>query len=210
MHLTSLLYTHTHAHIQWLQSLKGKCKSSESLTKGESRSAYLVNAIKSACVIQPPHSVSFLTPLYTCAHTKTPAQKKKWLFQLSPVPPLFSLSSPLPCREDLHALFFWLFYAETVLLCRPPPPIQSLHKHSWQEVDALPWHSRVPSNKSLSIRQPAGPECVSLKLSFGVCVSIGLFYGFCINMYVGLWCTLNIVSISAFLYSLSNYCLWLF
>lgn len=161
MYLTSLLYTHTHAHIQWLQSLKGKCKSSESLTKGESRSAYLVNAIKSACVIQPPHSVSFLTPLYTCAHTKTPAQKKKWLFQLSPVPPLFSLSSPLPCREDLHALFFWLFYAETVLLCRPPPP--SSHCTNTADRRWTRCHDTVacrPTNPSQSASQQAPSVCL--------------------------------------------------
>lgn len=182
-------YTHTHTRTNThSQSQKGKCKS--------------------VCVIRPPHSLSF-----TLVHTQKHLHKRKSdCFNFHPCPPpLVSLSSPVPCRDDLHALFVWLFYADTVLSSRTPtpassPPTKSLHKHSWQEANSLPWHSRVLSNKSLN--PPASRPLV--------CVFKTQLWSVCEHKYI-LWLLhlyacrcVKVVSLSALYYSFSNYCVWLF
>lgn len=64
---------------------------------------------------------------YKHARTKTPAQKKKWLFQLSPC---LTTTKALFLVEKIYMLFFPLlaFYVETVPLYRSSsPPLPSLH-----------------------------------------------------------------------------------
>lgn len=127
------------------------------------------------------HSCMLLNT-HTCTHVHTQKhlhKRKSDCFSFHPCP-LFSLSPALFLVGEIYMLFFLRsFHAETVLLCtplHPSPPTQSLHKHSWQEVEALPWHSRVPSNKSLSIRQPAGltgPVCLwNCPQFWNVCVCV--------------------------------------
>lgn len=131
------------------------------------------------------HTAFFLSLSFTHVHTQKHLHNRKSdCFNFLPCPTLFSLPSPLPCQEDLHALFFWLFYAETVLLCRPPPPPRpctNTADRRWRRC-----HDTVacrPTNPSQSASQPApsGPVCVfETVLSFGVCVCV--FYGLCICM----------------------------
>lgn len=144
------------------------------------------------------HSVSFLSRICTCAHTAAPAQKTKWLFQLSPPPSLFSLSV-----EDLHALFFFLFYAETLIPGRPPPPPPALPVTAQTQLTG--------GGRSRAVQQiNPNPTCqpglrVCRWHTFGVCVCVweAVFQVSYLCIYhVGLWCTLNIVNFLAlFVYS---------
>lgn len=126
----------------------------------------------------------FVTRAHT--HTETPAQKKKWLFQLSSVPPLFSRCSPLPCQEDLHAPLFFFSSSFMSRLSRvdPPPPLLSpplpppgpctnTADRRWRRC-----HDTVacrPTNPSQSVSQqaPSGLVCVfETVLSVGVCACV--------------------------------------
>ncbi len=111
--------------------------------------------------------------MYTQKHLH---KRKGDCFNFHPCPLfLLSLSLALFLVKKIYMLFFSGSFMQRLSSADcPSPPTQSLHKHSWQEVEAL--HDTVacrPTNPSQSTSQQA-LSCVSLwnYPSFGVCVCV--------------------------------------
>lgn len=111
------------------------------------------------------------------AHAKTPAQKKKWLFQLSPVAPLY-LSPALFLVEKIYILFsFWIFMQRLSYSVdtTPTPPSRCTNtadgRHRRCHDTVMRGFQQIPLNSPAN--RPWVGLCVSLKLScVGVCVSV--------------------------------------
>lgn len=133
-------------------------------------------------VIGHIHSVSFLSPaLHLCTHSSTCTKDKVIVSTFTPPPLAF-----LPLWK-IYMLFF-----SSSFMQRPRSPVdplrlplhsQSLHKHSWQEVDG-----RVPSNKSIPIQLASRVWVSAFDTHFWVCVCEQQFFRFHIYVYTTLAC----------------------
>lgn len=129
MYLISLLQTRTNMHI-FTSIAEGQMQIIRKLNQRGmqilAQLIWLMPLSLSVCVTHPHPRPSFLSVSLTRVRTQKHLHKRKSdCFNFHPCP-LFSLSHPLSFLSRRFtcslSLFFslWLFYAETVLLCRPP------------------------------------------------------------------------------------------